>query len=99
MQIFASALLAAAMAAQAAVATPIRARTPYEVKETHFAPREWSKMERANGGKMVQLQIGLKQGNMVGKLTPRNMSFGPIGLTIANRMGLLSISTRVSSIT
>jgi tripeptidyl-peptidase-1 len=70
MQIFASALLAAAMAAQAVVATPIRARTPYEVKETHYAPREWTKLERANGAKTVQLQIGLKQGNMVGFLAP-----------------------------
>ena len=70
MQIFASALLAATMAAQAVVATPIRARTPYEVKETHYAPREWTKLERANGAKTVQLQIGLKQGNMVGFLAP-----------------------------
>ena len=63
--IFASALLAVAMAAQAALASPIRARSPYEVKETHVVPREWTKLDRANGAKVVQLQIGLKQGNMV----------------------------------
>ncbi|KAJ4286678.1 hypothetical protein N0V90_012930 [Kalmusia sp. IMI 367209] len=64
MQILASALLAAAIAAQAVLASPIRARSPYAVKETHFAPREWTKLERANGGSVVQLQIGLKQGKM-----------------------------------
>ncbi|KAJ4374374.1 hypothetical protein N0V83_003115 [Neocucurbitaria cava] len=54
-------LLAAAIAAPAVLATPI-ARSPYVVKETHFAPREWTKLDRANGGKTIQLQIGLKQG-------------------------------------
>lgn len=61
MQIFASALLAA-IAAQEALATPISARSPYVVKETHFAPKEWSKLDRAHGRKTIQLQIGLKQG-------------------------------------
>lgn len=70
MQVFASVLLAAAMAAQAVVATPIRARSPYAVKETHFAPREWTKLDRASGSKLVQLQIGLKQGNMVRRPVP-----------------------------
>ncbi|KAL5413059.1 hypothetical protein PMIN03_003985 [Paraphaeosphaeria minitans] len=68
MHMFASALLAAAMAAHAVVASPIQARSPYTVKETHFAPREWTKLDRANGNKLVQLQIGLKQGNMDGLL-------------------------------
>ncbi|KAF1974278.1 tripeptidyl-peptidase 1 precursor [Bimuria novae-zelandiae CBS 107.79] len=72
MQILASALLAAAMAAQAVIASPIRARSPYAVKETHFAPREWTKLDRANGAKLVQLQIGLKQGNMDGLLEHLN---------------------------
>ena len=69
MRAFASTLLAAAMAAQAVIATPIRARSPYAVKETHFAPREWTKLDRASGAKLVQLQIGLKQGNMVGSFS------------------------------
>lgn len=68
MQILASALLAAAIAAHAVVASPIQARSPYVVKETHYAPREWTRLDRANGKKMVQLQIGLKQGNMDGLL-------------------------------
>jgi tripeptidyl-peptidase-1 len=62
MQMLTSALLAAAIAAQAAFASPIRARTPYAVKETHFVPREWTKLSRANGDNSIQLQIGLKQG-------------------------------------
>lgn len=68
MQMLASALLAAAMAAHAVVASPIQARSPYALKETHFAPREWAKLDRANGNKLLQLQIGLKQGNMDGLL-------------------------------
>ncbi|KAF2264406.1 tripeptidyl-peptidase 1 precursor [Lojkania enalia] len=59
----ASVLLSAAIAAHAVLATPIRARSPYAVKETHFAPREWTKLGRANGDNVIQLQIGLKQGN------------------------------------
>jgi tripeptidyl-peptidase-1 len=62
MQIFTTVLLAA-IAARDALASPIQARSPYVVKETHFAPREWTKLDRAHGGKTIQLQIGLKQGN------------------------------------
>jgi tripeptidyl-peptidase-1 len=51
----------AAIATQA-IATPI-ARSPYAVKETHYVPRDWSKLERSHGGKTIQLQIGLKQGS------------------------------------
>jgi tripeptidyl-peptidase-1 len=61
MQIFASVLLAA-IAARDALAGPIEARSPYVVKETHFVPKEWTRLERAHGGKTIQLQIGLKQG-------------------------------------
>jgi tripeptidyl-peptidase-1 len=62
MQLLTSALLAAAIAAQAALASPIRARSPYVVKETHYAPREWTRLGRSNGDSLIQLQIGLKQG-------------------------------------
>lgn len=58
----ASALLSAAIAAQS-LASPIRARSPYEVKETHYAPREWTKLDRSHGDRVIQLNIGLKQGN------------------------------------
>ncbi|KAF2476738.1 tripeptidyl-peptidase 1 precursor [Lindgomyces ingoldianus] len=56
-------LLSAAIAAQAVFASPIRSRSPYVVKETHNPPREWTRLERAKGDHVVQLQIGLKQGN------------------------------------
>jgi tripeptidyl-peptidase-1 len=59
----ASVLLSAAIAAQTAFATPIRARSPYVVKETHYAPRDWTKLDRAHENHVIQMQIGLKQGN------------------------------------
>jgi tripeptidyl-peptidase-1 len=64
MQFTVSALLAAAFAAQAALASPIRSRSPYVVKEEHFVPHGWSKLARSNGNGRINLQIGLKQGNM-----------------------------------
>ncbi|KAF2652391.1 tripeptidyl-peptidase 1 precursor [Lophiostoma macrostomum CBS 122681] len=51
------------IAAQAVLATPIRAGSPYVVKETHPAPREWTKLDRAHESHVIQLQIGLKQSN------------------------------------
>ncbi|KAF2132361.1 tripeptidyl-peptidase 1 precursor [Dothidotthia symphoricarpi CBS 119687] len=56
-----TAALLAALAAHA-LATPIQGRSPYVVKETHFVPQEWTKLERSHGTKTIQLQIGLKQG-------------------------------------
>lgn len=58
-----AAFISAVLAAQAAIATPIKARSPYAVKETHHVPRDWTKMERARGDHVIHLQIGLKQGN------------------------------------
>lgn len=55
------ALLSAAIAAPAVFATPI-ARSSYAVKESHHAPREWTRLNRAHGRKTIELQIGLKQG-------------------------------------
>ncbi|KAF2641763.1 tripeptidyl-peptidase 1 precursor [Massarina eburnea CBS 473.64] len=66
MQFTVSALLAAAFAAQASLASPISSRTPYVVKETHHVPRGWTKVERSNPNGRIQLQIGLKQSNMQG---------------------------------
>ncbi|KAF4311026.1 putative tripeptidyl-peptidase 1 precursor protein [Botryosphaeria dothidea] len=56
-----TALLSIAAAAQAALATPIRARSPYAVKETHYVPRQWSKTGRAPESHVLHLHIGLKQ--------------------------------------
>lgn len=62
MQIKSAFVAAAILAFCDALATPIRARSPYVVKETHYVPREWEKQDRAHGGRTISLQIGLKQG-------------------------------------
>ena len=56
-----SILLSLSIAAQAVLGTPIRARSPYAVKETHFAPRKWTPIDRAPADHMLHLQIGVKQ--------------------------------------
>lgn len=56
-----SVLLTVAVAAQAVFGSPVQSRTAYAVKETHHAPRKWMKMGRAPAGKMLNLQIGVKQ--------------------------------------
>jgi len=58
-----SILLPMALAARAAFATPVQARTPYFVKETHAVPSKWIETGRADRSHMLHLQIGLKQGN------------------------------------
>ncbi|KAI9639968.1 hypothetical protein NHQ30_011637 [Ciborinia camelliae] len=42
--------------------SPIKARTPYAVKETHYPPSQWQRVGPARAGHMINLQIGLKQG-------------------------------------
>ncbi|KAK8079652.1 hypothetical protein PG997_007470 [Apiospora hydei] len=59
---FAVAFLAL-LAPTAVVSSPIKARTPYQVKETHHAPRGWKRVERASADQVMNIQIGLKQGN------------------------------------
>ncbi|EOA81754.1 hypothetical protein ACJQWK_10825 [Exserohilum turcicum] len=61
MHMLASVLLTA-LAAREALASPVHARSPYLVKETHYVPRQWTRLGRAHGAKTIQLQIGLKQG-------------------------------------
>jgi tripeptidyl-peptidase-1 len=59
--LYLSSLLAVAIAAQAALATLIKARTAYEVKEVHQVPRKWSSQGRAPSNHMLHMQIGLNQ--------------------------------------
>ncbi|KAK8188187.1 peptidase S8/S53 domain-containing protein [Phyllosticta capitalensis] len=47
--------------AAAAAASPLRARSPYAVKERHFVPRGWTSMGKAPSEHVIDLQIGLKQ--------------------------------------
>jgi tripeptidyl-peptidase-1 len=58
----ASILFAAAVFAQAALAVPV-ARSGYAVKETHYVPQRWTAKGRAPKHQMLDLQIGVKQGN------------------------------------
>ena len=58
-----STLFVTAIAVQAVIATPIRARTEYPVKETHTVPKRWTQTGKAPGNHMLHMQIGLKQGN------------------------------------
>jgi tripeptidyl-peptidase-1 len=44
-----------------ASASPLRARSPYVVKETHPVPSQWTEVAPAPGSHKIQLQIGLKQ--------------------------------------
>lgn len=54
-------LLSAAMAAHAVIASPLRSRSGYAVKETHPVPRKWTPVSRAPGQHMLHMQIGLQQ--------------------------------------
>ena len=54
-------LVSILVTAQAVVGSPIRSRTPYVVKETHFVPRKWRQVGEAADGSIISLNIGLKQ--------------------------------------
>ena len=58
------ALVVAALAANTvnAAVTP-RAQSQYQVKERHIVPRRWQKRDRAPESHLIDLQIGVKQGN------------------------------------
>lgn len=58
----ASVLLALAVAVQSVLGSPVQSRTAYAVRETHRVPRRWQKMGRAPSDKVLNLQIGIKQG-------------------------------------
>ncbi|KAK6596575.1 Pro-kumamolisin [Botrytis cinerea] len=56
------AAFAAFLAVGLVSSSPIKARTPYAVKETHYPPAQWQRVGPARSNHMVNLQIGLKQG-------------------------------------
>lgn len=53
----------ALLAAQVALTSPVGSRTPYRVKESHHVPRGWKRVRRAPADHVIDLQIGVKQGN------------------------------------
>ncbi|KAI0514963.1 tripeptidyl-peptidase 1 precursor [Xylaria bambusicola] len=57
--VFSAALVAAA---QVVLASPV-ARSGYSLKDSHNVPRGWTKVKRAPADHVMQVQIGLKQGN------------------------------------
>jgi len=51
------------IAAQAAFSSPVRIRSPYAVKESHYVPNKWTNLGFPDPEHRINLQIGLKQGN------------------------------------
>ena len=56
-----AALLTLSVATSFVFGSPIRARSTYEVKETHNVPSKWSRVGPAPGDHLINLSIGLKQ--------------------------------------
>jgi tripeptidyl-peptidase-1 len=50
-----------ALFAAFALASPLRIRSPYAVKETHEVPPKWKVVDDAPANHVIKLQIGLKQ--------------------------------------
>ena len=44
-----------------AVASPLKGRSTYTLKEAHSAPRKWTRIGPAPESHIINLQIGLKQ--------------------------------------
>lgn len=100
-----TALLSAAAAAQAALATPIRARTPYAVKESHYVPRQWSNTGPAPESHVIHLHIGLKQSqfdelerHLYEGASPLNKIMPVLVLTAADQQFPTRIITAMGSI-
>jgi len=56
--------LALLLGCQAGLASPVvKARSAYRVKERHFVPNRWTHIGSPDPDKIINLQIGLKQGN------------------------------------
>jgi tripeptidyl-peptidase I len=59
--LIASTALLVALATQLAHATPIKARSEYAVKESHFVPRGWSLTGKPSPKHTINLSIAVKQ--------------------------------------
>lgn len=55
------ALASVLLLAGAIDASPVKARTPYAVKDTHPVPRKWTKIGVPDSDHVMKLTIGLKQ--------------------------------------
>jgi tripeptidyl-peptidase-1 len=59
--LFTSAALSVALATQLVCGTPIKARTEYAVKESHFVPRGWTMTGKPAPSHTIRLSIAVKQ--------------------------------------
>ena len=53
--------LVAGLLASGAYASPIQARTPYAVKDSHFVPSKWRQVAAAPSTHNIDLRIAVKQ--------------------------------------
>jgi len=56
-------LLVAGLAAQLALGSPVKARSLYAVKDSHFVPTKYTKLGPAPEEHVIELRIGVKQGD------------------------------------
>lgn len=49
------------LAASGVFTTPLKPKSPYVVKDSHFVPRKWTRLGAAPAEHMIDLSIGLKQ--------------------------------------
>ena len=50
------------LSAEVVYGSPVRARSSYAVKDTHFAPARWTNVGAPAADHMIKLTVGLKQG-------------------------------------
>jgi hypothetical protein len=85
-----------ALVADFVTGSPVRTRSPYEVKEYHHPPSEWKVMGPAPADHVVHLQIGLRQ-ERFGELE-RHLGEGMCELSLV-QLRLAGSVTRTSLIT
>ena len=56
-----SSLFTVLLAASGVFTAPLKPKSPYVVKDSHFVPRKWTRVGAAPAGHMIDLNIGLKQ--------------------------------------
>ena len=56
-------VLAFGLGAHVASGTPIKSRSPLAVKDSHFVPSKWTNVGDAPGNHVIELRIGVKQGD------------------------------------
>lgn len=61
-----SALLALALGTVSVLGGPISARSTYAVKGSHPVPSGWRQVQRAPADHMLELRIGITQGDFAG---------------------------------